>query len=63
MKDIAILKSKKASMACVAALLSYVCLKNGLSTEQAALVVSPILAYIPIQGAIDHKNTPKPKAE
>lgn len=59
MKDIAILKSKKASMACIAAVMSYVCLKNGLTTEQAMLVVSPILVYVPIQGAIDHKSTAK----
>lgn len=59
MKDIAILQSKKATMACMAAALCYICLKNGMSTEQAALVVSPILAYIPIQGSIDHKSTPK----
>lgn len=56
MNGVALLKSKKATMACIAALLSFVCMKNGLTTEQTALVVSPILAYIPIEGAIDHRR-------
>lgn len=65
MSNIPLLKSKKASMALACAVLSFLCVKSGFTTEQTALVVGPLMAYIPIEGAIDHRRAknPAPVAE
>lgn len=58
MQNIALLKSKKGLSAVLCALFSFSCLKSGFTLEQTALVVGPLMAYLPIEGAIDHKRTP-----
>lgn len=56
MEKIALLKSKKGLSAVLCAVFSFACLKSGFTTEQTALVVGPLMAYLPIEGAIDHKK-------
>lgn len=56
MSKIAVFNSKKATIAMFSSIMGFICLKYGLTTEQTALVVSPLLAYIPVQGTIDHQE-------
>lgn len=65
MQNIALLRSKKGLSAIICAVMSFACLKSGFTTEQTALVVGPLMAYLPIEGAIDHRRAknPAPVAE
>lgn len=56
MPRIALLESKKATVAVFSSLIGLACFKLGLTTEQTALVVSPLIAYVPVQGTIDHQE-------
>ena len=55
-KNIAILQSRKATMAVISAALGFWCIKSGFTMEQTMIVVGPIAAYIPIEGAADYRR-------
>lgn len=61
MKNIAVLQSRKATMALLSAALSFWCVKSGFSIEQTLLVVGPLAAYIPIEGAADYRRAQAPQ--
>lgn len=56
MQNLAIFKSRKATMAVISAAMSYLCIKSGFSVEQTLMVIAPLAAYIPIEGAADYKR-------
>lgn len=53
---IAFLESKKATAAICASVLAFLCFNTGLTAEQTLLVISPLAAYIPIEGTIDARR-------
>ena len=59
MKDIALLQSKKGLSACICAVVAFACVKSGFTEAQTMMVVGPLMAYLPIQGAIDHRKETK----
>lgn len=59
----AVFASKKATIAIFSSVLAYFCLRSGFTTEQVMVVCAPLIAYVPVQGAVDHREKKNSKPQ